>query len=150
MIDREARNTLAEQLRHLVSGLITNDEFSDAVAVKTQDAGVRAVEEQAWFLYSDLSQHKLNGGHALSKSDRRTISRFILFLHSDLEYEWSKHPCTGFLRLLAWMVSFGQIPKHFDDKWKAQGDYDVYSFLRRGDHEKANANPKLLAGGSRV
>jgi hypothetical protein len=150
MVDRKARDTLAEQLRHLVSGLITNDQFNAALPVKTQDTGFWALEEQAWFLYSDLSQHKLTGSHALSTSDRRTISRFILFLHSDLEYEWSKHPCTGLVRLLLSILSFGQFPKHFDNKWKAQGDYDVYPFFRNGDYEKANANPKLLAGGKRV
>ena len=31
MIDRDARNKLAENLRSLASGLITNDEFEDSI-----------------------------------------------------------------------------------------------------------------------
>jgi len=147
MIDRKARDILAEQLRHFVSGLITNDEFNDRLPVKTKDAGFWAVEEKAWGLYSDLKEHKLTGSHSVSRSNRRIISCFILFLYSDLEYEWSKHPCTGFLRMFAHLISRGRIPEYYDSKWKAQGDYDVYPFFRRSDFEEENRNPKLLSGG---
>ena len=38
MIDRVARITLAEQIRHLVAGLTTNDEFEERVLdVETAD-----------------------------------------------------------------------------------------------------------------
>lgn len=150
MIDRKARDILAEQLRHLVSGQITNDEFNARLPGKTQDAGFRAIEEQAWFLYGDLSQHKLTGSRALSESGRHTICRLILFLHSDLEYEWSKHLCTGFVRLFAGVISLGWVPEHFDKQWQAQGEYDVYPFFRRSDYERANSHPRLLAGVRRV
>jgi len=147
MIDREARNILAEQLRHFVSGLITNDEFNNRLPVKTQDTGFWAVEEEAWTLYSDWYQHRLTGSHSVATSDRHIICRLILFLYSDLEYEWKKHPCTGFFRMFAHIISSGRIPEHYDRKWKTQGDYDVYPFFRRSDFEQENRKPKLLSGG---
>lgn len=149
MVDREARKILAEQLRHFVSGRITNDEFESAVlAVRTNDRGYWAVVEQTWLLYSDLSQHKLTP-HSLSPDLRRMISRSILFLHSDVEYEWPRHGCTGFIRLLAVVASLGHIPKYYDKKWKAEGDYDVYPFFRQRDFERAKNTPRLLTGGGR-
>jgi hypothetical protein len=147
MVDRYARKKLAEELRHLTAGLTTNDAFQSSVcSIKTQDIGYWAVVDQAWFLYSDLSTHRLKGSHALSKDDRRMVGRFVLFLQSGLEYEWPRHPCRGFTRLLAGILSFGKLPKYFDRKWKSTGDFEVYPFIRRSDFENANQNPKLLAG----
>lgn len=147
MIDRIARDKLAEQIRHLGAGLTTNDDFEEEVlAVETDDKAYWAVFDQAWFLYSDLYQHKLRGSQALSKNDRRIICTFVLFLHSDLEYEWSEHPCPGFVRIILGIVSLGWLPRYFDERWKLQGDYEVYPFFRLSDFEKARARPRLLAG----
>jgi hypothetical protein len=147
MIDRNARDILAEQLRRLAAGLITNDDFEEAVLeVETEDRGFWAVVDQAWQLYSDLYKHRLIGSRALSKHDRRVICRVVLFLHSDSEYEWSEHPCSGIVRLITGIISLGCLPKYFDRRWKAQGDYNVYPFFRRSDFETAKAKPKLLAG----
>ena len=151
MIDRVARITLAEQIRHLVAGLTTNDEFEERVLdVETADRAYWAVVDQAWYLYSDLYRHKLTGSRALSKNDRRIISTFVLFLHSDLEYEWTEHPCTGVPRIILGIVSLGWLPKYFDERWKLQGDYEVYPFFRLSDFEKASAHPRLLAGRNRL
>ena len=150
MIDPDSRNRLAESLRHLVSGQITNDQFEDAAWIDSDDAIIDAVKWQAWFLYSDLHEHKLRGSHAVSKSDRLVVARFILFLHSDLSYEWPPHPFDGgvgvIARLLSFAVSFGIIPRRVDKKWKAVGDFDVWPFIRRKDYEQALTDPKLLRG----
>jgi hypothetical protein len=42
MIDRRARNNLAERLRHLATAQITNDAFEDS-AVRTKDIAVREI-----------------------------------------------------------------------------------------------------------
>ena len=147
MVDKYARKRLAEELRHLAAGLTTNDDFEDRVySIKTDDAGYWALVDQAWSFYSDLYNHRLNGSHTLSEADRQIVCRFVLFLHSDLEFEWPRHPCSGFTRLLASILSFGKIPRYFDRKWESAGDYEVYPFIRRRDFEDANQHPKLLAG----
>ena len=140
MIDSDERNRLAESLRHLVSGQITNDQFEDAARIESEDAVIDAVKWQAWLLYSDLHEHKLVGSDAVSNSDRRVVARFILFLHSDLEYEWPRHPFDGVIGVIAkslsYVLSFGVIPRYVDKKWKAAGDFDVWPVLRRKDYEK--------------
>jgi hypothetical protein len=150
MIDRDARNKLAETLRHLLSGQITNDQFETAALIESDDPIIDAVVDQAWFLYSDWYEHKLTGSHALSKSDRQTVSQFILFLHSELEYEWPRHPLgegiKAIARPLLYLLSFGLIPLYIDNKWKTSGDFDVWPFIRRRDYEEALNNPKFLRG----
>lgn len=146
MIDRAGRSRLAESLRHLASGQITNDQFEDAAWIDSDDAVIDAVKWQAWMLYSDLHEHKLTGSDAVSKSDRRVVARFILFLHSDLEYEWPRHPLWGITRLLSNVLSLGIIPRYVDNNWKASGDFDAWPFVRQADYEEALNNPKLLRG----
>lgn len=150
MIDRYARNNLAESLRHLLGGQITNDQFEETAIIESDDAVIDAIRWQAWLLYSDLYEHKLTGAHALSKPDRLVVSRFILFLHSDLEYEWPRHPFDGaigaIVRLLSYVLSFGIIPRYVNKRWMASGDFDVWPFIRRKDYDEALNNPKLFRG----
>ncbi len=52
MVDRASRHRLAELLRQLVAGRITNDEFEDRVPRDSPDPGIEAVlGDGAWFLY---------------------------------------------------------------------------------------------------
>jgi hypothetical protein len=146
MIDREARDNLAELLRHLVSGQITNDQFEASIPVRTKDEGCLLIIDQAWLLYSDFYHHKLTGRHAIKSDTRRDIARWIDFLHSDLEYRWPRHPCSGFLRLIAMIMSFGKIPEHYDRKWEASGDFDIWPFKGRQEYEEARRKPRLLGG----
>jgi hypothetical protein len=80
-IDTKARRKLAEALRHLVSGVITNDEFEDRLA-RSQDEAVVAVYEQAWTLYDDLHEHRLTDKWRISDDAKQVIARWILFLYS--------------------------------------------------------------------
>ena len=80
MIDREARTELAELIRHLVAGLITNEEFGDRVPSSTEDPAVFEVFfGGAWHLYSDLREYYLKGKHRLPRDLRREVARWILF-----------------------------------------------------------------------
>jgi hypothetical protein len=150
MIDIEGRNTLAQSLRHLVSGLITNDQFEDAARIESDDAVIHAVRDQAWLLYSDLHEHKLSGSDAVSKSDRRIVARLILFLQSDLDYEWPPHPFSGgvgiILRLFSFVISLGIIPHYVNKRWKASGDFAVWPFMRRIDYEGVLNDPRFFRG----
>jgi hypothetical protein len=144
VIDRRARDRLAEQLRHLAGGRITNDEFEDSLP-GSHDRAVREVERAAWMLYSDLREHRLTGSDALPREVRRAIARSIVFLHSDLEYEWPPHPCVGFRRVVGTVLSFGLIPKYFDRRYKASGEFEAWPFIRSADLERAAQMPRLLA-----
>ena len=84
-----ARHQLAERLRQLASGFLTNDEFEDGVPSAT-DHAVREVYRFAWGFYDDFHKHRLRGPHRLSPLQRRVFARCVLFLRSGLPYEWPK------------------------------------------------------------
>jgi len=88
MIDRNARNKLAELIRSLVTGRITNDELEDALPASTDDAVWEVFHNGAWCLYSDLKEYKLRGKDALLPEDKSVVARWVLFLKSDYEYKW--------------------------------------------------------------
>jgi hypothetical protein len=106
MIDRERRKKLALHLRQLSTGQISNDDFESGVLedvtygwlpeqyyrakeCKNDDSIIRPILEFSWCLYNDLYNHKLIGEYKLSDQQIKEIARFILFLQSDLEYEWT-------------------------------------------------------------
>jgi hypothetical protein len=147
MIDREARNKLAEAIRHFVAGLKDNFEFDNFVgSIQTKDAGVARVRQEMWYVYDDIRRHKLKGEFALSEKQKETISRFILFLRSDVEYRWpQKHWEGPFARLFLGILTFGLLPRYLDKKWKESGSWQVWPFLTVSEFNEAKQNPVYLA-----
>jgi hypothetical protein len=93
MIDRRARDELAQSLRLLVSGAMTNDDFDDRYYkdwLPSRDAAVSELSRFGWCLYSSdlLWPYKLRGRHAVSAADLQIVNRGLLFLATDLEYQW--------------------------------------------------------------
>lgn len=147
-IDTTARKKLAESLRHLVSGMITNYEFEDGEA-SSRDEAVVAISEQAWLLYRDFPEHRLKGNWRVPDEARPIIAHWILFLHSDLPYEWPVWRLTGphiWGRSLRGWFTLGQSVREERAKFEASGDYDVWPFFRREDFEHAQTEPVLLRG----
>ena len=100
MIDRKARDSLAEQIRHFLAGLSDNFQFDGIVFdIKTNDIAVVEIRKQMWHTYDDISRHKLKGKWELSDKDKTTVKRIIMFLKTDFEYkkpnkntDWSLWP----------------------------------------------------------
>src|SRR5690242_5306894 len=88
MIDAPSRRNLAEALRHLASGQISNDEYEERTAFQSSDRAVPEIWSAAWTLYSDLRTHRSTGKDALTGESKEAVARCILFLHSDLSWEW--------------------------------------------------------------
>jgi hypothetical protein len=66
MIDRAARDKLAERLRHLASGTMTNYSLEEA-GIRTMEAGIAEIEFRlAWPHYDDLHEHKPSGSYAIN------------------------------------------------------------------------------------
>ena len=65
------------------------EQYYRAKEAKFDDPIIRPMLELSWCLYSDLKEHKLTGNYKLTDEALRDIARYILFLHSDFEYEWS-------------------------------------------------------------
>jgi hypothetical protein len=138
VIDRSARKKLSESLRHLVSGIYTNDKFDESVPLKSEDRAISGIFDFAWQLYSDLYTHKLTGKHKIHPVDKKTVARCLLFLKSDLEYEWPILNDRITLGCLLSILSMGIIKDHRKKlSFEKHGDIDVWPFIRNRDFIKA-------------
>jgi len=150
MIDRPARRILAENLRHLAAGLLTNDSYEDRIPRRSLDPAIMEIHLcGAWYLYDDLHEHKLIGRYRLSRAGMSEIARWILFLKSDHAYEWPMQR-NGFLVSLLFglvfslgnLLSLGLLGLLFRHRERPSGDEEVWPFRRKSDFELALASPK--------
>lgn len=148
-MNRNDRNLLAENLRHYLSGTITNFEFMDRIETiyRTNDKGVKAIEHEFWFCYSDLKKHKNVGKHKLSEETENIIKRYILFLKSDNEYEWKDPKFPNVINWFLNVIKFGICHKKSQEKESENtgfGDERVWPFFRETEFEKEINEPKYL------
>ena len=127
MIDRNSRNKLAELLRSLASGLISNDEFEDSIPDSDDEAVSEVFLKGGWLLYSDMKEYKLKGKDTLEKVVKKEVARWVLFLKSNYEYSWPNVP---FLQRALHAVSFGSLGTSYAKVWASSGDLDVWPFLK--------------------
>jgi hypothetical protein len=90
MVYRRKRALAAGVLREFRDGKITNDEYDDRWPRNKGDRVFWAIFDQIWFFYGDVTEYRLTGKYELSPEVRELFDRCILFLESDLEYDWPK------------------------------------------------------------
>lgn len=176
MVDKDRRKKLALYLRQLSIGQIRNDEFEKRVAqdvtygflpeqyyrakeCETDDSVIKPILEFSWCLYNDTYNYKLTGKHKLSDEQIKEIARFILFLHSDLEYEWTYIDLTNpvirfsFSDILKSIITFGQHYRHLNLKreeefelMKKTGDFEFWPFKTRTEYEQQLTRQPFLNG----
>ena len=148
MIDRNARDALAEATRHLATCQFTNYQFDDAAFdLWTADQAILDIRDQLWLLYDDLHQHKLDGKWALSEEQRLIVVRIVAFLKSDLEYMWPKRPLWYRLaRPLIAMFTLGFGPRTIEGRFDKGLDLDVWPFSSKSEFDQAIKQPRYLAG----
>jgi hypothetical protein len=152
MVDRESRSRFAESIRALVAGRITNDELEDSrlPELEADDPAISEIyKEGVWHLYSDLHEHHLRGKYAISRQDKATVARWVLFLRTDLPYEWPVLRGWRFFGLaLANLISVG-LANRFYSRWFAQqGKADIWPFIRPHDLAFAQRNCGYLGAAS--
>lgn len=150
VIDLSSRRHLAEGLRHLAAGRITNQDFERRYArsaMRSKDPGVRHIYETAWHLYSDFETYRLIGDHRLDRKTRREVARCILFLRSMRPYEW---PAPSRWNELAWLpvhlVTLGLSSRLQRNRWCKSGEFSVWPFRRWTDYRAALRVPVYLRG----
>lgn len=147
MIDKASRRKLTEKLRQFVSGRITNYQYEDMTPRRSPDKAIWAIQQRVWTVYDDLHEHILTGKWALNKEGRAIVSRYILFLHSNFEYEWPKHPSENILGKILSLFSLGLIPRLFwNKKWNQSGNIKAWPFISQKDLNRAKRKPRLLNG----
>lgn len=115
MLDAELRKSLSQEVRRLVTGRMTNDDFDDVYYRSYISAGDRAISEIALSCYclynSDLMfPYRLRGSYAVDEGTRVAVARSVLFLRSGLEYEWPSFPDSPTLRVLAGFAMMYGLP----------------------------------------
>jgi hypothetical protein len=152
MIDRAARDQFSRNLRRLVSGKISNDQFEEGIPA-TKDAAIAACADMAGILYSDMKEHRLVGRNSVGPSDRREVLRWILFLDSEFEYLWPKIRLPGLqpLRRVSpivtrWLHWPDAVSQDQAAEFLASGDHTAWPFISRSAYRHALRNPRQLAG----
>ena len=148
-MNRNHRNILAENLRHYLSGTITNFEFMERIKPIswTEDKGVRAIENQFWFCYDDLREHKNIGKNKLTDETENHIKRFILFLKSNNEYEWKDPKFPNPFKWLLNLFTFGIYIKKDNEIEMIDveiGNENVWPFFRETELKKEISEPKYM------
>lgn len=153
MIDLQARSRLAEASRWLVSGRITNYQYDDCVLydgglLASSDPAIREIYSKGfWPTYDDLHQHRLAGRFRLSPQSRAAAARCVLFLKSDIPYDWpvlSRSTC--FIFTVINLVTFG-VAGLACRRW-AERDRDIayWPFTSRAQFKEALQAPLYLSG----
>jgi hypothetical protein len=138
MIDRESRDILADLLRQVSAGRIGKDAFQASLP-RSKDKAVQEIIGQSWLLFDDLREHELA---APDRKDRPEVLRWILFLRTDLQYEWPSLP--AWARILGFVPSiltFGLFWRPYRGWFERQGDWRVWPFVRDADFKAAKRNP---------
>lgn len=153
MIDRAARDQLSRNLKLLVSGNITNDQFERGAPTREEDAAIMAFTDMAWLLYSDMKEHRLVGWHSIQPSNRREVLRWILFLDGNLEYCWPRISLPGLSPLrrarpivTRWLNGPNTISYERAAEFLAAGDYNAWPFISQSEYKHALRHPRRFAG----
>jgi hypothetical protein len=158
---RSPRDQMAEAMRQLASGLITNDEFDRRYDLLPSSDEVCELYLFAWGFYNDTHTHRLRGKHRLSKLQRQVFARCALFLRSGLPYQydrkakwlWAKQGGSGinvFTWLLLWCnpraVEIMAVRAERQERYGSDEVIDdrIWPFRSRADLELAKQTCHLL------
>jgi hypothetical protein len=143
------RHRLREALRHLLSGQITNFDFDERTCFQSRDRAVREIASAVWGLYDDLREHRLVGGDKPTATQKDAATRCILFLQTELAWEWPVPSAAQIAAsLLLDVATLGALRARRRRRYESAGDFSVWPFFRRADYEAALRNPRLLTGES--
>jgi len=145
MVDQNARKRARGFLNKLALGRLTNyqceNEFIDLVE-ETKDPVIFALFRTVREINGDAETFELKvfsrGGEM-----RKRLCRWILFLKTDLEYEWPKERFAPGLRDLYrpnWLYKLLRLHSQIvrsNERLFSQGDYPVWPFLREADFDAA-------------
>jgi len=151
-VDKVARTTASQLFRDFITGKISNDNFEDQRPV-TSDNAIDAIWDTAWLFYSDLEEHRLKGRHKLPTEQKRACIRWLLFLHSDFNYEWPDIHLPGYdpatrIETSVWKRIFSSdntLDNNEATQFLSSGHYAVWPFISVADYKSALANPRFLS-----
>jgi hypothetical protein len=144
------RKQAAIALRRFLAGKTANFLFEKEWP-HSNDRAIEAIFSSLWCLYDDFKTHRLVGLHALHPDQRRACLRWLMFLDTDLPYEWPDAETPGhhpYVRNSVWPSLFARKPtlaaRH---AFIGSRTYAVWPFAQRRDYLRALRQPLRLSGG---
>lgn len=135
MVNPAKRRFASELIEKFVSAEITNDALSDDFPRDKQDPALEAIWWELWQHYSDMYSHKAEGKHQLSLEEVELFRRSVLFLRSNLEYEWPAHKLVSWRHFALRVMGIAKrMDKRLDEEFRSHGDYQLWPFIRREDY----------------
>jgi hypothetical protein len=153
MIDSHARHHFRQVIYRFLACEISSDDFEEEALVLEDDSldpCIKAIYGMLWQTYSEGTE-KLTGQHGLTDSDKELYARCLLFLGSNIEYQWpddkgafTRGDCRlgPVVRVLTLGLSnivdkaIEAQYREFDEQFRSHGDFDVWPFLTRADHDQ--------------
>lgn len=148
VIDRIARDKAARLLRRFFAGNLTNFQLI-ARWPKSEDAAIHAIESTVWCFYDDFQEHRMRGTWKISRQDRRTCARWILFLYSSNEYGWPEISFPGIRPLkfgwLSKIIGVARLRQKYESDFMSSGNYSCWPFIDEVSLDRCRDAPRLLA-----
>lgn len=145
MVDRKSRDRYASLLEELVAGRITNEEYEEGFdhilkSAAPRDGALEAVYGAAWGLYDDVREYRLVGKDAPTELGYREVARWVLFLRSELEYEWPMNRLLRSVGCVLNLLTLGLIGLLFRPviEWHRSrlGTLHLWPFIREEDYRR--------------
>jgi len=87
MVDRNARNILAQGLSQYLDNEIDNLKLDECISnIHTDDLLVLELRRQVWLLYDDFRRHRNEGKWKLPENIENGVRRWVQLLRSDTEW----------------------------------------------------------------
>ena len=145
MVDRGARDALALYLRRLISGRMTSADyvFEADRLLRSRDPSIRPIVEAAYWTFGNFGPRRYIGESRVDRETRRHVARVVLFLRSELEYEWPPDPAWAVLRDILWVVTLGGVTSGQESwaRWRRSGQFSMWPFMNQSDFESVAGQP---------
>lgn len=142
MPDLSARKDYARTLRAYFTGRITNRQYEERIPLGDHPAIDYFEHNFVWYEYDDARTHT-HSFKNLAPEGKETLKRMMLFLYSDLPFEWpvfvSKRPV-----FLNWLT-FGWAGRRYDERkfaFDSHGSMDTFPFRNEDDLLAELAKPR--------
>ncbi|WP_427454240.1 hypothetical protein [Litorimonas sp. WD9-15] len=119
---------------------MTNHEFELSL-FNTNERVIHELEDILWSTYDDFKEHTLKPD-SLSPKGRRLVERCILFLHSDLEFNWPSYP-SWWKALLGWITLKPNKYQRQLDAYRNYGDENFWPFRSNEELKIESARPRI-------
>jgi hypothetical protein len=139
MVDREARKQGAQLIQQFGAGIITNDDFDNDFPRSRTDPALGEIHDRLWLSWDDRFTHRLTDKYRLNQEGQALFQRCVLFLHSNLEYEWRRFRPAGIKLIFFRMLHLQKaevLEQQAVERLREFGELDVWPFRRREDYER--------------